>query len=540
MKQKYLSSLVATMFVGALTACGGGDDSGGSSPLNSLAVNKVALINSGPLQGSAEAGVMSFKGIPYAAPPVGALRWRPPQEPTAWTGVRSAGSYGHDCMQKPYKGDAAPSPVGTEPSEDCLVLNVWRPDEVTPKKLPVMVWIYGGGFVNGSSAAPVYDGSKFAKQGVVLVSFNYRLGRFGFFGHPALSKENPTGPLGNYAFMDQIEALKWVKRNIEAFGGDANNVTIFGESAGGWSVNTLMTSPLAKGLFHKAIAQSGGGRNGIVPGRRLRETGPNGLPSAEQVGVTFANSLGVAGEDASALAALRALPADKIVAGLNLMNVFDPTFASAMIDGQIVVDEPGNIFRSGQANKVPYMVGATNMDLSFSSAKTMDEAYAPFGPANRQAAEAAFNPLGTGNVSEVVARIASDMMMVEPARFVAQTLSAQGVPVYEYRFSYVATAARSQFSGAVHASELPFVFDTLNARYGASVTPQDAQTAKLANDYWVSFAKTGNPNGVGRPEWQAYDTKSDSLLEFSPDGAEKTRSVPDSWKARLDLIQKLY
>lgn len=535
MQHRYFSYIVSIVIAGVLTACGGGDGA-----LSSLAMNKIAMTDNGLVQGTAQDGVMSFKGIPFAAPPVGALRWRSPQAPAAWTGVRAATSYGHDCMQKPYKGDAAPSPVGTEPSEDCLVLNVWRPAEVTPKKLPVMVWIYGGGFVNGSSASAVYDGSKFAKQDVVFVSFNYRLGRFGFFGHPALTKENPTGQLGNYAFMDQIAALRWVQRNIEAFGGDANNVTIFGESAGGWSVNTMMTSPLAKGLFHKAIAESGGGRNGIVAGRRLRETGPNGLPSAEQVGVTFASGLGVTGEDANALAALRALPADKIVGNLNLYNVFDPTFASAMIDGQIVVDEPGNIFRSGQANKVPYMVGATNMDLGFSSAKTMDEAYAPFGPANRQAAEAAFNPLGTSTVSEVVARIASDMMMVEPARYVSQTLSAQGVPVYEYRFSYVAAALRSQSSGAFHASELPFVFDTLNARYGSTVTPQDAQMAKLANDYWVSFAKTGNPNGTGRPDWQVYDTNKDALLEFSADGAEKTRSVPDAWKARLDLIQKLY
>ena len=537
MKRASLWLIISTIAAGTLTGCGGND-----SAVNFLENRKVVEVDSGALQGAATDGVLSFKGIPFAAPPVGALRWRPPQAAAAWAGNRAAENYGHDCMQLPYRGDAAPTPVGTTPDEDCLVLNVWRPDEVVPKKLPVMVWIYGGGGVNGSSASAVYDGSKFAKQGVMFVSFNYRLGRFGFFGHPALSKESPTGLLGNYGFMDTIAALQWVQRNIESFGGDAHNVTVFGESAGGGAVHSLMTSPLAKGLFHKAIVESGGGRTGFIPGRRLREPGPNGLPSAEQVGVTFAGTVGVSGEDASALAALRALPAEKIVSGLNLTTLFSnfSTFSGGMIDGQLVVDEPGNVYLSGKAQKLPIMVGATNMDLGFSMARTMDEALAPFGPANRQAALAAFDPLGTGNVSEVGARIASDQLMVEPARFVAQTLTAQGVPVYEFRFSYVAAAIRSQVSGAPHASELPFVFDTLSARYGTSVTPQDAQMAKLANDYWVSFAKTGNPNGNGRPQWSAYDTKSDSQLEFSPNGADKTSSVPDAWKARLDLIQKLY
>lgn len=537
MQRASLSLIAATIVAATLAGCGGN----GGVP-NFLANSKFVKADTGALQGTAADGVLSFKGIPFAAPPVGPLRWRPPQAAAEWTGVRSAENYGHDCMQKPYKGDAAPTPVGTTPDEDCLVLNVWRPDEVVPKKLPVMVWIYGGGGVNGSSASPVYDGSKFAKQGVLFVSFNYRLGRFGFFGHPALTKENPTGLLGNYGFMDMIAALQWVQRNIETFGGDANNVTVFGESAGGGAVHSLVTSPLAKGLFHKAIVESGGGRTGFIPGRRLREPGPNGLPSAEQVGVTFAGTVGVTGEDAGALAALRALPADKIVSGLNLMTLLGSasTFSAAMIDGQLVVDEPGNVYLSGKAQKLPMMVGATNMDLGFSMARTMDEALAPFGAANRQAALTAFDPLGTGNVSEVGTRIASDQMMVEPARFVAQTLSAQGVPVYEFRFSYAASAIRSQVSGAPHASELPFVFDTLSARYGASVTPQDAQVAKLANDYWVSFAKTGNPNGNGRPQWSPYDVKSDALLEFSPTGADQTSTVPDAWKTRLDLIQKLY
>ena len=247
-------------------------------PTTAAGPSDQVRVDAGALKGATDDGVLSFKGIPYAAPPVGNLRWKPPQPVTPWTGVRPATAYGSDCMQLPFPGDAAP--LGTPPAEDCLVVNVWRPADASTK-LPVMVWIYGGGFVNGGSSPAVYDGSQFAKRGVVLVSFNYRVGRFGFFAHPALTKESPNGPLGNYTFLDQIAALKWVQKNIAAFGGDAGNVTIFGESAGGGSVLTMMTSPLAKGLFQKAIIESGGGRDGVFPTRYLNKAGANGLPSAE-------------------------------------------------------------------------------------------------------------------------------------------------------------------------------------------------------------------------------------------------------------------
>ena len=273
------------------------------------AASEQVTVASGMLEGSVESGVSSFKGIPYAAPPVGDLPWRPPQPVTPWAGVRSATAYGSDCAQLPFPGDAAP--LGTPPAEDCLVLNVWRPAERPAEKLPVMVWIYGGGFVNGGSSPAVYDGSPFARRGVVFVSFNYRLGRFGFFGHPALAKESPSGPLGNYGYMDQIAALRWVQANIAAFGGDPGNVTAFGESAGGGSVLMLLTSPRAKGLFHRAIIESGGGRDGLFPTRFLTTAGPGGHPSAESVGLEFAKADGITGDDAAALAALRALPAEK-------------------------------------------------------------------------------------------------------------------------------------------------------------------------------------------------------------------------------------
>jgi para-nitrobenzyl esterase len=224
------------------------------SAASAQAAGEQVKIAGGTVEGTVQARVLSFKGIPFAAPPVGDLRWRAPQPVKPWTGVRPATAYGHDCAQLPFPGDAAP--LGTPPDEDCLVLNVWRPAERPAAPLPVMVWIYGGGFVNGGSSPAVYDGSPFAKRGVVFVSFNYRVGRFGFFAHPALSKEPHEGPLGNYGYMDQIAALQWVQRNIAAFGGDPGNVTVFGQSAGAGSIAALLVMPAAAGLFRRAILQS--------------------------------------------------------------------------------------------------------------------------------------------------------------------------------------------------------------------------------------------------------------------------------------------
>src|ERR1700735_3065186 len=238
-------------------------------------------IDTGVVQGAPENGITAFRGIPFAAPPVGNLRWRAPQPVAKWSGVRTAMEYGADCAQLPFPSDAAP--LGTKTNEDCLYVNVWTPAHKAKEKLPVMVWIYGGGFVNGGSSPAVYDGSQFAKDGVVFVSFNYRVGRFGFFAFPALSREQAGQPLGNYAYMDQIAALHWVQKNIHAFGGDPGDVTVFGESAGGGSVLMLLTSPLTKGLFAKAVVESGGGRDSLLGARYLDKPSPAGLTSEEDL-----------------------------------------------------------------------------------------------------------------------------------------------------------------------------------------------------------------------------------------------------------------
>lgn len=491
-------------------------------------------VDGGMVKGAVQDGVLSFKGIPFAAPPVGDLRWRAPQPVPAWTGVKPATAYGHDCMQKPFPSDAAP--LGTEPAEDCLVLNVWRPSQSGAGKLPVMVWIYGGGFVNGGSSPAVYDGSQFAKRGVVLVSFNYRLGRFGFFAHPALTRESPRGPVGNYGYMDQIAAMQWVKRNVARFGGDPENVTVFGESAGGMSVHMLLTSPLAKGLLQKAIIESGGGRTGLLPMRRLHDDIPGGPTSAESVGVAFAKKAGIEGSDAAALAALRKLRAEQVIDGLNLasMGAAAATYVGGpMVDGQILAEPPEDAYRAGRNAKVPLLIGANSADIGFSTAKTMDEVLAPFG-AEKEKALAAYDADKTADVRAVGFKVAMDRFMGEPARFVAKTLAAQGVRTYLYRFSYVAESMRGEWRGAPHATEIPYVFDTVAAKYGKDLTPKDAAAAQAANAYWTAFAKSGDPNVPGAPNWPVYDARTDALMDLTNDGP---KGGSDPWKLRMDLTE---
>jgi len=486
----------------------------------------------GKIKGVTANGVVAFKGIPFAAPPVGPLRWRPPQQPKKWSGVRSAAEYGADCMQLPFPSDAAP--LGTAPAEDCLYLNVWRPAVASKGLLPVMVWIYGGGFVNGGSSPAVYDGSQFARGGVVFVSFNYRLGRFGFFAHPALTRESSDGLLGNYGYMDQIAALRWVQKNIQAFGGDPKNVTLFGESAGGGSVHALLNSPLAKGLFQKAAIESGGGRNGFGGTPHLHEA-VNGKSSAESMGVAFAKSKGIKGDDAEALKKLRALPADAIVDALNMASMRQAvnTYSGPMIDGKIVLEESQTSYSAGTQLHVPIIVGANSMEIGFGTASSAEELFAQFKD-KAAAARATYDPQGNADLATMRGKVASDKMMVEPARFVARAMSRSGQPVWEYRFSYVATSMRSTWKGAPHATEIPYVFDTVRTKYGKELTDQDEKAARAIHEYWLNFAKTGNPNGAGLPDWPQYSAEEDKLLNFTLHGPV---AEADQWKQRLDLVE---
>lgn len=499
----------------------------------------IVKIASGSLAGLESKGVDAFKGIPFAAPPIDDLRWRAPQPVKAWSGVRAATANGADCIQLPFPGIMAP--LNAPLSEDCLYLNIWRPSGTSAgAKLPVIFWIHGGGFTIGGASPPVFEGDSFARKGVIMVGINYRLGRFGFFAHPALTRENKDhGLLGNYGYLDQIAALRWVKDNIAAFGGNPTNVTIFGESAGGMSVQTLMTSPLAQGLFQRAIVQSGGGRGNLLSERRVLEDRP-GLPSLEKVGLNFASTMGIQGSGPDALAKLRALSTDAINQGTVLEEMFKPdgTYGGPSVDGQIVVGAPDEVYRARRPTMVPLIIGATNADIGLGAARTKDEAFASFGDRSA-AARATYDSGGTADASLVTAQIASDRMMVEPARHVAELLSEQRIPTYLYRFSYVADSMRSQWiTGAPHASDVPFAMNTVATKYGADVTPKDEIIADKINSYWANFAKTGDPNGPGLPNWPRYDASKDLLMDFTADGTAQV--VSDPFKARLDVITSAY
>lgn len=494
----------------------------------------LTRVEGGLVRGRTEHGVIAFEGIPYAAPPVGALRWAPPQPAKPWKGVRPALTYGHDCMQIPLAGDLAPE--RTVPKENCLYLNVWRPKGASARNLSVMVWIYGGGFVNGGTSPAVYDGTEFARDGVVLVSFNYRLGNFGFFGFPALTREERGEMLGDYAFMDQLAALKWVQRNIRAFGGDPHEVTIFGESAGGISVNNLLITPLARGLFQRAIIESGGGR-AIFPPRPL--TGS--AHSADAMGLRLARHFGIQGEGLRALARLRALPASALVDGLSMATMGkSPTYVGGpILDEPLYMGVPVEVYaRHPQiGNRVPVMIGDNSADLGFFPAKSVQALFARFGP-KAAAARAAFDPTGRLPLQEVSLRVGGALWMIEPARAIATILSARGQPVYEYRFSYVATSLReTPFGklGAMHATEIPFVFDTVSAHYGAKTSRADETMARDMHAYWVAFAKTGRPDPAGLPPWPAYRASTDRLMNFTAHQGPVAEADP--WKSRLDLAE---
>ena len=524
----------------------------------------IAQVDTGQLQGVSDDGVLSFKGIPFAAPPVGELRWRPPQPAARWTGVRQAAEFGAPCMQgrggpPPAAGARAGAPAAQGaptaappappanvtaplgPSEDCLTLNVWRPADPAARNLPVMVWIYGGGFTGGSSSAPNTSGAQFAKQGVVLVAMNYRVGRFGFFAFPGLSAERPNENKGNYAYMDQIAALQWVKRNIAAFGGNPNNVTIFGFSAGGVSVHSMLASPQARGLFHKAIVESGGSRDSVLTARPMRADGadPNYPVSAETIGTQFAKSMGIEGTDQAALDKLRGLSADQILRGAPAQpGVNAPNYETTpILDGKLITETAETAYKGRRQPKVPLLLGSNSADTAGNRvrATTKEEFFNRFGKWSAQA-KAAYDPDGTTDLAVMVTRANDDFGQAEPAHFAADAFAANGSPVYLYRFSYVQTSMRDMMrTGAPHGGEIAYVFGTLSGGRGGAPTAEDLAVSRMAQGYWVNFAKTGNPNGAGLPEWPRHDPKKDLIFDFRPDGT--AGAGPDVRKARLDVMR---
>lgn len=503
----------------------------------SMAQNPVIEINSGKVEGVSEGSIEVFKGIPYAKPPVDELRWRAPQPVDSWANTIEAKNFIDDCAQQPFPNDVAPS---TAPfSENCLGVNVWKPQGSTDEKLPVMVWIHGGGHVNGGGSPLVYDLSAFAQQGIVAVSFNYRLGRFGFFAHPALTAEQKGEVLGNYGLLDQVAALEWVKKNIASFNGDPENVTVAGESAGGLSIHSLMTSSLVDDLFQKAIIQSGSGRVS-KSSRLLSDTNAFGQPSAESVGVAFAEKHGIQDDDPNVLGKLRALSTDEVVDGLNMFNEYNPTYVSgAFIDGKLVEKDPQEYYKAEKKLNIPLLVGYNEMEIGFTpKVESFDQALQPLKlePSEKEKALAIFKKFGANTPQEVAQTIGSDTLMVEPARFVMRSAVAQGADVYGYRFAYVADADKNIWPAAFHSTEIPFAFNTLEKKFGENLTAVDKELAKLMNQYWVNFIKTGSPNGDDLPKWDPYKASEENLLLFSREGVKDVKMIAEPWSERLDLI----
>jgi para-nitrobenzyl esterase len=399
------------------------------------------------------------------------------------------------------------------------------------------VWIYGGGFVVGGASEPLQDGATFARQGLIVVSFNYRLGRFGFFGFPALTRDQPDEPQGNYGFMDQIAALAWVRRNIAAFGGDPGRVTLMGESAGGESIVALLAAPPARGLFRRVILQSSGARTALTGIRRLRQDLP-GLPSAETLGRNFAASVGIRGEGAAALEQLRSLPAAEIAAGVDgtalRTGSAAATYGGPLLDGRIVPEQPRAAYLAGRTPPVGVLCGATDADLGKVNAGSKDDLFERFG-ARRGAAIAAYDPLGLAPLELLQAEVGGDQLMVEPARELAAAAAARGLAAYEYRFSYVAAAKRDTWRrGAPHGSDVPYAFDTVS-RLEWPADPAGEETARLFHRYLAQFALTGDPNGNGLPAWPRYSASADVLLGFAADGGAVAQRDP--WRERLDLVR---
>jgi para-nitrobenzyl esterase len=466
----------------------------------------MAKTGSGPLIGVVEGPANVFRNIPFAAAPVGDLRWAPPMPAKPWTAPRPAAEAGPSCPQ-PMNANGTPNSGGANgpTSEDCLQLNVFAPPHA--KGAPVMVWIHGGGHRTG--AGWIYGGQNFARDGVVVVSINYRLGALGYFAHPALTKAaKPGEPVGNYGLMDQIAALKWVRTNIAAFGGDPKNVTVFGESAGGMSTLALLATPSATGLYQKAIVESG-----------LGWTEPKTLADEEKVGTAAMVKAGVV-EGASA-ADLRALPVDKVAA---INGNYGP-----FVDGRLMTETDSQAIARGHVPDVPLIVGSNSGEDSLMGPVTLGEAALARIPAAVKpayAAEAAAGP-------DVFARaVFTDRVMGGPARWVAAETSG-GKPSWLYHFSYVGSRFPPTKTRAGHADEIQYVWEYWGRRTPMSmVSTKDQEVASLMHACWVAFAKSGVPK-CGTGAWPAYTPAGDQLMEFGKESGVRTHFR----KAQLDAEQ---
>ena len=500
--------------------------------LASAAITDPVRVDTGLLAGSAgkDQDVRVYKGIPFAAPPVGDLRWRVPQPPAKWDGVRKAEQFGSSCTQGGGGGRGGEKAKGGAVlgNEDCLYLNVWTAAQSASERRPVMVWIHPGGYTSGSGSSPGTDGEALAKKGVVLVTINYRLGVFGFFSHPELTKESDRRASGNFAFMDQVAALQWIQKNIGAFGGDPRRVTVFGDSAGSSSISNLMASPLAKGLFQRASGQSGAWLGlSITPMRKLAD--------AEQAGLKMAESLG-----AKSLADLRNKPAEEVLRG--------GRGGGPVIDGYFLPDDPANLFAQGKQNDVPLIVGSNKDEGTFflqtvTAEQWIQRSRQKFGEMADQFLK--LYPAGSdaeANTSQYAAF--RDELAFVMRNWAAVQVKSGKSKAYLYFFTHEPPVAGGRApaptvtlarEGATHGGEAPYIFQNLLGN--RPWNDADHQVTETMSSYWVNFATTGDPNGKNLPKWPAFDEKKNGGRMILGDAAEYG---PGLTQAQVDFYQAWY
>ena len=528
----------------SLAGCGAGDTATLASDQSTAPQVETGL---GLLQGEQQGDTRVFRGVPYARPPVGDSRWRPPVSPEPWEGVRSATTFGPACWQRPMPESSVYTRGDLNLSEDCLYLNIWTAASSVDESRPVMVWFHGGGHARGWSGAKVYDGAALAQKGVVLVTLNYRLGPFGFMAHPALTAESPHGASGNYGLLDKIAALEWVRDNIGAFGGDADNVTIFGQSAGSWSVCYLMASPLARGLFHRAIGHSGGCFTGGRP--HLSDAVDGGL-SAHDRGVAVAADLGIDSDLGSGVtaAALRAVSAEDVLAASPGIGV--------VVDGWVLPRPARAIFEAGEHNHVPVVLGAMSDEGAALYAAIQEVPRAEFVAGVREEygaladdVLAAYEDDVDTSTRKAARAIAGDRTFVWEMRTWARILAPMENDVFLYFFRHAPPIFRPYVLeraaidvpegrrglGAYHSGDLAYVFGNVGV-VGIDWTDWDHTLSEAISQYWVNFARTGDPNGAGLPSWPRYGIETDESLEF---GAE-IRTRAGVRRDKLDLFDQYH